>query len=902
MARHKFSLLLMLAFVVAVVIVVGIRYARSYYNHCPIPVLDSSVPLPPQSRVVVPPLQIEDEHYEFTAPIESVTRADSSKPPSTVHLRFNEYAPSSAKTSTSAEPVCERWAVVATASVTSEAIRRQSRLVGWCLVMVVESDNICQEWRSARGGNEVVTCLSPKKLEEMKHPFANILPKSKSDVTRKNVGYLYAIQHGAQVVWDFDDHSLMKFWMPGAAPDSSLLIDAAIKGTTIDAAQPDGRLFITYNPYPAMSPSSGLLWPRGLPLRHIKKLQQYSTSVTTVKVEPKSIAVLQSLSDVSPDLDAICRLTAATPIVFKRTTEAKPVVLPVGTMSPYNSQATLHFQAGLWGLLLPTTVHSQVSDIWRSYIAQRLFWDVGLRTGFMPRPIVTREPETLDTMGDFVAEYALYVKSEGLIAFLQNWKSDAKTLVERVEQLWVALYNEGYIEELDVEILQLWLQSLLDIGYKFPEIGPDQFKPRHDVKRSDTKMVNNDGSCKVTKPLTFWTSDLHDGTRIDMTSALSSMGHKVLVAGHKGYNSPYPYVFNMPGVSVYTRLSGPIAGQLHTHTTPLDENTIKVNFEFYKGDETIFTTDAFFCSFPASMCELWMPFNKSIVYLPAHRYNLGRCSKARWDRLNEHLHLLASMDKPKHVIAAESVYDLEYLRHYTGITPLPLYSYSGFYTQLPGNEYSPKRDEILVFNHWEDGIAHSTSKFVLKEIRQVYPRYSLANLASHRAIVFFPYSVMSYKFTELYSLSIPLFVPSMLMMRARRFVSLDRTSVSPYYCNLPGLDGEMAAHPTSPHPYSPNVEANVDAEAEAYWMQLSDFYVLPHITHFDDYADLGRKLEGADFNSIHSSMLEENKYRKQQLIENWCWASNRIQSGRKVPQDYQKAISELYGVNELQAP
>lgn len=40
-------------------------------------------------------------------------------------------------------------------------------------------------------------------------------------------------------------------------------------------------------------------------------------------------------------------------------------------------KATLFDESCFWALLLPTTVHSRVSDIWRSYIAQRLMWDIG---------------------------------------------------------------------------------------------------------------------------------------------------------------------------------------------------------------------------------------------------------------------------------------------------------------------------------------------------------------------------------------------------------------------------------------------------------------------------------------------------------------------------------------------
>ena len=42
---------------------------------------------------------------------------------------------------------------------------------------------------------------------------------------RKNVGYLFAIAHGAKVIWDFDDDNFLKFWINGAAVDDNLSIE-----------------------------------------------------------------------------------------------------------------------------------------------------------------------------------------------------------------------------------------------------------------------------------------------------------------------------------------------------------------------------------------------------------------------------------------------------------------------------------------------------------------------------------------------------------------------------------------------------------------------------------------------------------------------------------------------------
>ena len=47
-------------------------------------------------------------------------------------------------------------------------------------------------------------------------------------------------------------------------------------------------------------------------------------------------------------------------------------------MAPFNAQATLFMRDALWALLLPITVHGRISDIWRGYLVQRLFWDIGL--------------------------------------------------------------------------------------------------------------------------------------------------------------------------------------------------------------------------------------------------------------------------------------------------------------------------------------------------------------------------------------------------------------------------------------------------------------------------------------------------------------------------------------------
>ena len=519
---------------------------------------------------------------------------------------------------------------------------------------------------------------------------------------------------------------------------------------------------------------------------------------------------------------------------------------------------------------------------------QRILWDCGLHFGFSARPLVVQDRNVHEYIKDFAAEQDLYMKSQQLVTFLGKWKSSASTLPERIQELWIALYEHDYIEEKDVFMIQSWLSVLARSGYEFPEVVSDHVMVTAYLKASK-KSTDDKTNCEPSsKSLTFWTADLHDGTRMDVPTTLATQNHKVTLGGIKR-SVPHKHVSKFQGISIYNNLSSVIRSY-NTHSTRLTESMVTKNYEFYKGYRDIAKTDAFICQFPASMCEMWMPINKSIVFAPAHRYNLGRCTEAEWNRLNEHLYMLAS--SPRHIIGAQSLYDKEYLEHYTGLKVAPLYSYSGYYTSHV--KFNPIREEILVVAHVDvKRFMKQIKRFRLATLKSVYKHYELSDLGHHRAIVYFPYSVMSYKLTEYYSLKIPLFMPSMKYLHAHPF-GKDRSSLSSFYCKNYSLDHMMKPHPSSAHMYSPNFN---EKEAEFYWLQLSDFFYWPHITYFDDAADLEWKLKQANFQAIHDNMVKEMEKKRMFVSENWCKVVKRIPTGRSVPQNYHNALQTLYNVS-----
>ena len=210
------------------------------------------------------------------------------------------------------------------------------------------------------------------------------------------------------------------------------------------------------------------------------------------------------------------------------------------------------------------------------------------------------------------------------------------------------------------------------------------------------------------------------------------------------------------------------------------------------------------------------------LFKPALGNNLERCFETGLDRLNEHLTYLTLFNNPDEIIAASSRYEKKYSHHYTGIIAVPHYIYGSFYTNV--HKYNPTQSEILVMSdNWGSDFVNKIKSFTLMSINKVYGQYQLANLVHHPAIVYLTYFMMSYKFKEIYSLEIPLFLPSMIFYQNVQYHA--------YYQFSQCKSHKFQHHVSTIHPYSPNNSGSEDKEAKFYWLQFSDIFQWPHITY-----------------------------------------------------------------------
>ncbi|KAF4719586.1 hypothetical protein FOZ62_006959, partial [Perkinsus olseni] len=249
---------------------------------------------------------------------------------------------------------------------------------------------------------------------------------------RKNMAYLYALIHGAEKILDLDDDNIIYTDSVEDITNGVFNGDCCPEKapTTVSATSAVPSVF---NPYSSIANIEALVagnqlraWPMftrrkscGLEAFHC------DTSVENAQLRQQSplhqVAVVQTLADHDPDFDAIYRLTRPLPVDFHQLTTSAFLLNPPA-FTPLNAQACLFKDYdALWGLYLPVTVHGRVSDIWRSFVLQRLLWDLGASVAVAGRTWVRQLRNSHDYLADFIAEDDVYKKSEAMMKFLAEW-------------------------------------------------------------------------------------------------------------------------------------------------------------------------------------------------------------------------------------------------------------------------------------------------------------------------------------------------------------------------------------------------------------------------------------------------------------------------------------------------
>lgn len=254
---------------------------------------------------------------------------------------------------------------------------------------------------------------------------------------RKMVGYLKAIQDGADIIVDTDDDNI---------PNEDWVFPEFF-GEFNTISENCGFV----NIYQAFTKKK--IWPRGLPLDLITKIFDFNS---IAKKQSVNIGIWQGLADEDPDVDAIYRLTDNTPCYFDKN---EPIVLGNGTLCPFNTQNTA-IRKELFSLLyLPITVTFRFTDILRGFIAQPIMWKYGFRLGFIEANVVQKR-NIHDFMKDFESEIPMYLSARNVVDIVKNSLRDKVSIHENLFLAYDSLVKENIVKEDELRGLEAWLNDI----------------------------------------------------------------------------------------------------------------------------------------------------------------------------------------------------------------------------------------------------------------------------------------------------------------------------------------------------------------------------------------------------------------------------------------------------------
>ena len=257
--------------------------------------------------------------------------------------------------------------------------------------------------------------------------------------TRKNIGYLMAMRDGARVIAETDDDNYPReaFWDE--------------RRRVVDGRRLTGGGWV--NVYRYFSEAG--MWPRGLPLEQVQKLVP---AFESLPAGASDCPIQQGLADENPDVDAVYRLVAPLPQNFRAD---RRVVLGAGAWCPFNSQNTTWWADAFPLLYLPAHCSFRMTDIWRSFVAQRVAWTCGWNVLFH-EPTVWQERNDHNLLRDFEDEVPGYLMNAkiGTALGALELEEGVEHLTDNLRRCYEALIVLGVVGAAELGLLDAWLEDV----------------------------------------------------------------------------------------------------------------------------------------------------------------------------------------------------------------------------------------------------------------------------------------------------------------------------------------------------------------------------------------------------------------------------------------------------------
>jgi hypothetical protein len=271
----------------------------------------------------------------------------------------------------------------------------------------------------------------------MDSEFARICPTR--HYARKNIGYLLAMADDASIIIETDDDNIPKesFWQQ--------------RRRVCRCRQTQNGSWV--NVYSYFSDAN--IWPRGFPLEHLSKQVPEYESLSELEAD---CPIQQNLVDENPDVDAVYRLTLPLPQSFR---QDRQIALAKGSWCPFNSQNTTWWPDAFKLMYLPAYCSFRMTDIWRSFVAQRIAWANGWSVLFGP-VTMQQDRNVHNLMRDFEDEIPGYLNNTAICETLEQLplQSGTERIGDNLRICYEKLIEMSLVKSEELKLLDAWLRDI----------------------------------------------------------------------------------------------------------------------------------------------------------------------------------------------------------------------------------------------------------------------------------------------------------------------------------------------------------------------------------------------------------------------------------------------------------
>jgi hypothetical protein len=164
--------------------------------------------------------------------------------------------------------------------------------------------------------------------------------------------------------------------------------------------------------------------------------------------------IQQGLADGNPDVDAIYRMVFPLPLQFDR---IGALALSSGSWCPFNSQNTTWFPEAFALLYLPAFCSYRMTDIWRSFVAQRIAWENDWSILFH-NATVQQQRNDHDLMRDFADEVPGYLHNRRIAEVLGSLtlRRGPLAIPENLLRCYEALMRMDLVGKEEIALVEAW--------------------------------------------------------------------------------------------------------------------------------------------------------------------------------------------------------------------------------------------------------------------------------------------------------------------------------------------------------------------------------------------------------------------------------------------------------------